>query len=534
MERQNISNVKLPSFVILSVAVLASLFLTSVPDVFGQAGRGASSDDWFVKAEKDNKDTAQMGIGGGEKRDIIPSVPGSPIPQVDRLKPPSPDYLMGKVKWGATTGTSDNKLQDWNLSPNDMLNFHSKARARDFEYLPTVVGMTDFSFNPITMPSVFISGVRELTLTPAEINRLRKYVLDGGMIVCDSVYGSPWFYESALRVFDDMFKESRFRTLPPDHPVYHMVVDVDTADYHNCGEGENGKPFLEGLYVGSRVGVLVSKYGLGCGMAGAKAMEVLDQLKAKGLKPLAYSEKTAGLIAENLAPYVIGYSRVAEMEGTVEVFSKSDSRAPTAEFVFAQAKHDGAWNAHPGAARQLLMRLERDSAIPVNLKRVSVDLESDDMVPYPFIFFTGLDDFVLTDKQITTLRKHVKRGGTLVVNNALGLAKFHQAALRELARAFPDSKLNVLPRTHAIFSSLYNVKQVQYTNTLEEDQGDKLGGRALLFGAKVGGRLAVLYSPYDLEGGWNEVRYPLSRGYQSESAMQLGCNLIMFAMLDEG
>ena len=97
-----------------------------------------------------------------------------------------------------------------------------------------------------------------------------------------------------------------------------------------------------------------------------------------------------------------------------------------------------------------------------------------------------------------------------------------------------DSKLNVLPRTHAIFSSLYNVQQVQYTNTLEKDQGDKLGGRALLFGAKVGGRLAVLYSPYDLEGGWNEVRYPLSRGYQSESAMQLGCNLIMFAMMDEG
>ena len=520
-------------FGLLSVAVLASGFLTFVPDVFGQAGRGASSKDWFVKAEKDNKDTAQMGIGGGEKRDIIPSVPGSPIPSVDRLKPPSPDYLMGKVKWGATTGTKDNKIQDWNLSPNDMLNFHSKARTRDFRYLSTVVGMTDFSFNPITMPSVFISGVRELTLTPAEINRLRKYVLDGGMIVCDSVYGSPWFYESALRVFDAMFKESRFRTLPPDHPVYHMVVDVDTADYYKCGEGEKGKPFLEGLYIGSRVGVLVSKYGLGCGMAGEKAMTVLDQLKAKGLEPLAYSVKTAGLIAENLAPYVIGYSRVGETEGALATFSKSDE-SPTAEFVFAQAKHEGAWNAHPGAARQLMLRLERESAIPVSLKRETVDLEGDDMVPYPFIFFTGLDDFVLTDKQIATLRKHVKRGGTLVVNNALGLAKFHQAAVRELDRVFPDSKLNVLPRTHAIFSSLYNVREVQYTPTLEEDKGDQLKGRALLFGAKVGGRLAVLYSPYDLEGGWNEVRYPLSRGYQSESAMQLGCNIIMFAMLDEG
>jgi hypothetical protein len=530
----SISKAKAHWCLILSAALLVAVFLTAAPVAFGQAGRGASADDWFIKAEKDQKDTLQMGIGGGEKRDIIPSVPGSPIPQIDRKKPPSPDFLMGKIKWGVTTGTTENKIQDWNLSPNDMLNLHSMAREKDFKYLPTVVGMTEFSFNPETMPSVFLSGVRELTLTPAEINRLRQYVLDGGMIVCDSVYGSPWFYESALRVFDDMFKESRFRKLPPDHPLYHMVVDVDTATYRSGGEAEKGKPFLEGLYIGSRIGVLVSKYGLGCGMAGDTAMEVFGKLEKKGLKPLAYSTKTATQIAENLAPYVIGYSRVGEAEGEREAFGKKDALAATAEFVFAQATHEGAWNAHPGAARQLLIRLEKDSSIPVNLKRESIDLESDDMTPYPFLFFTGLDDFVLTDKQIAALRKHVKRGGTLLVNNALGLAKFHQAAIRELKRAFPDSKLDVLPRTHAIFSSLYRVREVKFTPTLEEDQGDILKGRPLLFGAKIGGRLAVLYSPYDLEGGWNEVRYPLSRGYQSESAKQLGCNIIMFAMTDEG
>jgi hypothetical protein len=52
----------------------------------------------------------------------------------------------------------------------------------------------------------------------------------------------------------------------------------------------------------------------------------------------------------------------------------------------------------------------------------------------------------------------------------------------------------------------------------------------VLFGVKIKDKLRVIYSPYDIEGGWNEVRYPLSRGYQSESAKQLGCNIIMFAM----
>ena len=302
------------------------------------------------------------------------------------------------------------------------------------------------------------------------------------MIVCDSVYGSPWFYESALEVFDDMFPESRFRVLPPDHPLYHISSEIEQATYRSGGEGEDDKPFLEGLYIGSRIGVLVSKYGLGCGLAGE--MEVFDQLEKKGLKPKAYSKESARQIGENLAPYIVGYGRVGEAEGKAELFGALDQNAPTSEFVFAQVKHDGHWNAHPGAARQLLTRLEKDSAIPVNLKRVSVDLERDDTSAYPFLFFTGLDDFVLTAKQIEALRKHVDQGGTLVINNALGLATFHQAAVREMRRVFPADEFRLLPQTHEIYRSLHTITSVKYTPALMKDQGEKLQGRPVLFGVE--------------------------------------------------
>ena len=528
MTPSKLSGLKPFSAFLLTTAMLTVALLAFKPAALGQQGKGASSDDWFIKSAKDRKEQLQQGIKGGEKRDIIPSVPGSPIPQTDRLKPPSPDFLLAKVKWGKAAIIGDELTQDWNLSPNDMLEFHKKARSKGFKYMPTQTAIQDFSFNPALMPSILLGGVRELNFSPEGINRLRKYVLDGGMIVCDSVYGSPWFYESAKKLFDEMFPESRFRKLPPDHPLFHMVVDIDTASYSCGGEKEGGKPFMEGLYIGSRIGVLVSKYGLGCGLAGE--MDVFKKLEANGLKPMAYSEETARLIGENLAPYIIGYGRVGEAEGKAELFGKLDENAPTSEFIFAQVKHEGAWNAHPGAARQLLMQLEKDSAIPVSLKRVSIDLNRDDISAYPFLFFTGLDDFVLTRKQIDALRKHVNSGGTLVVNNALGLATFHQAVVREMRRAFPQSDLALLPQSHEIFRNLNSIKRVKYTPTLMKDKGEQLQGRPVLFGAKVGGRLCLLYSPYDLEGGWNEVRYPLSRGYQSASAKQLGCNIIMYAM----
>ena len=512
----------------LLLPAIVTVALSVAPIASGQEGKGASADDWFVKSAKDRKEKTQMAIAGGEKRDIIPSVPGMPIPQTDRKKPPSPDYLMAKVKWGAGALIDKKLTEDWNLAPNDMLEFHKLARSKDFKYMPTQTSLAEFSHDPALMPAILLGGVREVNFTPTQINRLRQYVLDGGMIVCDSVYGSPWFYESALKVFDDMFPESRFRVLPPDHPLYHISAEIEEVSYRSGGEGEKGKPFFEGLYIGSRIGVLVSKYGLGCGKAGE--MEVFDQLEKKGLMPKAYSKESARQIAENLAPYIVGYGRVGEQEGKAELFGAADQNAPTSEFVFAQVKHDGAWNAHPGAARQLLTRLEKDSAIPVNLKRVSVDLNHDDTSAYPFLFFTGLDDFTLTKKQIEALRKHVDQGGTLVINNALGLATFHQAAVREMRRVFPADEFRLLPQSHEIFRSLNTITRVKYTPALMKDQGEKLQGRPVLFGVEIKGKLRVIYSPYDLEGGWNEVRYPLSRGYQSDSAKKLGCNIIMFAM----
>ena len=115
--------------------------------------------------------------------------------------------------------------------------------------------------------------------------------------------------------------------------------------------------------------------------------------------------------------------------------------------------------------------------ISVNLKRVSVDLHRDDVSAYPFLFFTGLDDFVLTSKQIQALRKHVDRGGTLLINNALGLATFHRAAVREMRRVFPADEFRLLPQTHEIFRSLNTISD---RKSVVEGKSVDLGGRRII------------------------------------------------------
>ena len=120
------------SFLLIAVSLTIAL-LDSGPAAIGQDGKGASSDDWFVKSDKNRNEKLQTGIKGGEKRDIIPSLPVMPIPQSERIKPPSPDYLLAKVKWGSGAIIDKELTEDWNLAPNDMLEFHKRARAKGFK-----------------------------------------------------------------------------------------------------------------------------------------------------------------------------------------------------------------------------------------------------------------------------------------------------------------------------------------------------------------------------------------------------------------
>jgi len=512
----------------ISVLLLAAGTICS--PLFGQQGRG-KPDDWFIARTPPATQKPPKMISSAETIMILPGPPACPMSQTERKRPPSPDYLMGKVIWGQSASFKNAqslpiKIDDWNLADRDLISLTTMIRPLGFSYHWSHTRLDQFDYDPKRLPCLLISGVRELKFPADQIKKLREYVLGGGMIVCDSVYGSPHFYESALRVFDTMFPESKFRVIPQDHPLYHIQVDLDKAAYA-CGAKQD-KPFLEGLYVGSRIGVLVSRYGLGCGWEGE--MGVFADLVARGLAPAAYAPQTAKAIALNLAAYIIGYARAGEIEGSPELFGLPDQKTPTSEFVFAQIKHDGSWNTHPGAARALLTKLKHESTIPVNLRRVAVDPAQDDLSPYPFLYLTGLDDFSLTPKAVEKLRDFVRNGGTLFVNNSLGLSTFDRAARREIARILPENPLQAVLPTHPIFRSLQRIGKVQYTATLQKDKGKELDGRVVLEGIAFGNDLRVIYSPYDIEAGWNDVYYPLLRGYDNASAKQLGMNVIAYSM----
>jgi len=486
----------------------------------------ADENDWFVYlGTQEAKKAPRKNINAAEALPPLP-LPATPLRRTERKKPPQPDYLVGKVIWGESASFADSsgkkmEIADWNLCPTDTERFVAQARALDLQYHWQNTNLNDFHFDPKKLPALLFSGVRTLKLSDSHIQALRDYVLNGGMIICDSIAGSPYFYESAKKIFLRAFPESRFRTIPPDHPLYHIIVNVDKVTYK--GNKGQSRPFMEGIYIGSRVGVLVSKFGLGCGWN--RSIERLQKLKNAAY----YDIKSATEIGIDLAAYIVGYAEVGLVEGRPEVFGLTDRARPTDEFVFAQIKHEGHWNVHPGAATALLMKLRRYTSVRVNLKRAGVNLETDDLSSYPFLYLTGLDDFSLSQNEIGALQRYLNDEGVLLINNGLGLGTFDAAVRRELNMILPNMTLQPIPAGHSLYGSLFDVSKVRYSPSLTKSKPE-LNNQPYLLGVTINGALRVIYSPYDLEAGWLEVSYPLMKGYESVSSQRLGINMIIYMM----
>jgi hypothetical protein len=513
-----IGNRKSKMFFVLFIFIAMEIFSAGIDCHAGE-------NDWFkYLGTKEAKKAPRKSINAAEALPPLP-LPATPLRRTERKKPPQPDYLVGKVIWGESASFVDTtgkalEIADWNLCPTDTQKFVENSRAMDLTYHWQNTNLNDFHFDPKKLPALLFSGVRTLKLSDSHIQALRDYVLNGGMIICDSIAGSPYFYESVKKIFLRAFGDSRFRTIPSDHPVYHMIVDVDKVSYRG---NEGSDPFLEGIYVGSRIGVLVSKFGLGCGWN--RNTERLKELP----KAAYYDTNSANQIGVDLAAYIVGYAEVGLVEGRPEVFGLADQKRPTDEFVFAQIKHDGLWNVHPGAATALLMKLRRYTSVRVNLKRVGVDAGRDDLSPYPFMYLTGLDNFSFSEQEVSALQKYLNYGGVLLVNNGLGLGTFDTAVRRELDKLLPDAPLQQIAPSNDIFSSLFDASTVQYSPSLAKSK-PQLNNQPYLLGATIDGDLRVIYSPYDLEAGWLEVHYPLARGYESVSSQRLGMNIIIYVM----
>jgi hypothetical protein len=465
---------------------------------------------------------------GGESFPPLP-LPATPLRRTEKKRPPAPPALVAKVRYGnVVEGTDESgkpfRYLDWTTDPDDMRNLMGRF-SRDVGVRRRSIEMTfeEFSWDPAEIPVLYLTGHEGYELSLEARKRLRRYLQDGGSLICDACCGSDEFLKAWVREMNVVFPRRKSVRLAPDHPVFHTVYDIDEVGYEVEGKGRfRAPPTLLGVSIGCRTAVFLTPYDLSCAWSGHRH----DRGKR------VWSEKTgpedANRLGVNMLAYAQAFYGLGRSLAVQKIYHEAELPAEQS-FVFGQVVHGGDWDPDPGAAANLLRYVQDETTLGVRFRREAVDLAEDEVFEHPMLYMTGHDDFVLRPAEVERLRTYLRMGGVLVADACCGRKSFDLAFRREIARVLPETKLEALPVDHEIFrASGDTIRAIEYKPAVRKTHP---GLEApVLEGIELGGALAVIYGPFDLGCGWEGTDCPFCRGVAQRDALRLGASMLVYTM----
>lgn len=206
--------------------------------------------------------------------------------------------------------------------------------------------------------------------------------------------------------------------------------------------------------------------------------------------------------------------------------------AVAAGFTFARARYgSGNWDADPKMPSNILNSLVEYTSLRVDPEEVVIDLDSEEIFTFPFLYLTGNKLVRFTKKERENFGRYISDGGFMFVDDCNhdidGV--FAKTFEREVETVFPGSKgLHKLPNNHQIYHSFFEFPDGP-PNTSHElnGWGDDIV-HDYLKAVEVRGRVGLLYSNKDYGCEWN---YDFTnKRFSSVDNTRFGVNIITYAL----
>ncbi|RFC46260.1 MAG: protein of unknown function (DUF4159)/protein of unknown function (DUF4159) [Verrucomicrobia bacterium] len=409
----------------------------------------------------------------------------------------------------------------WNATPNDVNNLLRKMKSQtDANFQMEVRTLGQISENPEQNPVLFRSGHYHFSYSPQEREKLRKYMLNGGMMIYNTGLGSKPFYDSVVEELKQIFPEQQLQKLAPNHPIFHSHYDLDRVEYSKAvaASGFRGnEPWFDGIEVNCRVVALVSRWCMAVGWQG----DVQDEWQAYkpdsafklGVNILSYASAMRAW-SKNAAQAMRFVDRLKSYSDTVSV---------------AQVSYDGIWKTRHAGLAVMLQTFNARTGIPVKFALKELRLTDPAIFNSPVIYMTGHESFELKPEEKVMLKKFLENGGFLFGEACCGRKGFDKSFRDMIRSVLPDKPLERIPLSAQLFKEPNTITAVGVTPTLMQESG-QARAEPTLFGILLNGNLGVIYSPFGLSGGWEMSQSPYARGVNDVSATQIGQNVMMYTV----
>lgn len=463
----------------------------------------------------------------GEETSLLPDY-GPTMSKDQERQPPPPTNLtvMYKVQYGeklAYTHPDGTKqeFEQWESFKSDGFNLikYTNERLMDGNnYQYAIQPLASPGFDPVDIPILYMTGDYDFAFRDAEVENLRKFLLDGGTIIFNAARGRDEFTRSVIQQMQRVFPQKPFMKLSLDHPIYNGKYRISDVSVMINGVTSSKAPEVYSMDIGTRAAVILIPDGMGTAWSGEKYHPGGKHLMGE----------SAIRMGVNLVAYVLGsteYGRFMAQEFPVYNGQTKPGDVPR----FAQVKYAGAWDVNPTIQNSVMQGLKDNTDIDVDFTPYPIELSDAQIGSYPLLFMTGHYDFKFNDEEIKNLRAYLLKGGTLFATAAAGLKPFDVGFKREMKRVLPDAELVRIPPSHPLFAYGWNVMtSVEYTASALRD--DPTLQYPEFYGIFVDKRLVVLYTPFDLLSGVNRESNAYAKGLTSDDALRVSINCITYVM----
>jgi hypothetical protein len=119
----------------------------------------------------------------------------------------------------------------------------------------------------------------------------------------------------------------------------------------------------------------------------------------------------------------------------------------------------GTWSRdYPKADRQFLMALRRLTLVQTRPTEQIVDLDSDEIYNYPWVYAVQVQSWTFTEAEAKRLREYLLKGGFLMVDDFHGTADWENF-MGGMRMVFPDRPVEDLSDNDEIFHVLYDLSE---------------------------------------------------------------------------
>ena len=272
-----------------------------------------------------------------------------------------------------------------------------------------------------------------------------------------------------------------------------------------------------GIDIGCRTAVIFSPLDLSC---------LWQRRQLPGPSTEAFE------LGANIAAYVTGHNLLKRRLEQTLVVEPQQQLQPVVRGALhiAQLVHNGDWKPHPAAITKLALYLKKVARIDVVTRQLPLNPTDQNLYNHPIVYLTGDGTFTMSDEQVLALRKYLRSGGFLFADAGCGSKAFDRSFRKLMERIFPDKRLERIDTDHELLNGTvgYEIRQVSYTRRVQREHPHLK--QPVLEVIELDGRVAVVYTPFDLGLGLERLAGPEASGYSSKDAYRIATNIVLYGL----